>query len=140
MSKIAVVYWSSTGNTEMMAAQVVEGAKAAGADVTLLTASEFTADIADTYEAIAFGCPSMGSEVLEESEFQPMWDSVESKQKGKKTALFGSYGWGDGEWMRDWEESCKNNGIPLVCDSVICNETPDDEAKEACMTLGKALT
>jgi len=139
MSKIAVVYWSGTGNTETMAEQVAEGAKAAGADVTLLTASEFTADLADTYEAIAFGCPSMGSEVLEESEFQPMWDSVEPKLNGKKTALFGSYGWGDGEWMRDWEEACDNNGIVLACDSVICNEAPDDEANEACKAMGKAL-
>lgn len=139
MSKIAVVYWSETGNTEEMAKQVVEGVKAAGADVTMFTASEFTADMADTYDAIAFGCPSMGEEVLEESEFQPMWDRVKSKLKDKKVALFGSYGWGDGEWMRNWEEECNDQSISLVCDCVICNEAPDNEAAQACLNLGKAL-
>ena len=139
MSKIAVVYWSSTGNTEEMANQVAEGAKAAGAEASMLTAGEFSAGLADTYDAIAFGCPSMGVEVLEESEFQPMWDSVLPKLKGKKIALFGSYGWGDGEWMRNWEEECSKSGITLACDYMICNDAPDDEAKEACRALGKAL-
>lgn len=139
MSKIAVIYWSGTGNTEEIAKQVAEGVKAAGADVTIFTAGEFSADSVDTYDTIAFGCPSMGAEVLEESEFQPMWDSVEPKLKGKKIALFGSFGWGDGEWMRNWEQNCENKGIILACDYVICNETPDDEAKAACGDLGKAL-
>jgi len=137
MSKIAVVYWSGTGNTEEMAKQVTEAAKAAGAEVSTLTAGEFSADLADTYDAIAFGCPSMGAEVLEESEFQPMWDSVLPKLKGKKIALFGSYGWGDGEWMHNWEEECGKSGITLACDCVICNEAPDDGAKEACKALIK---
>lgn len=139
MSKIAIVYWSSTGNTEEMAKQAMEGAKSTGADVAMFTASEFSADMVDTYDAIAFVCPSMGAEALEESEFQPMWDDVKAKLNGKKTALFGSYGWGDGEWMRNWEEECSGLGIPLACDCVICNETPDDEAIEACKALGKAL-
>lgn len=139
MSKIAVVYWSGTGNTEGMAKQVAEGVEAAGAEVSTITAGKFSADSVNTYDAIAFGCPSMGAEVLEESEFQPMWDSVESKLGGKKIALFGSYGWGDGEWMRNWEESCERGGITLACDCVICNDAPDDEAKEACRALGKAL-
>ena len=139
MSKIAVVYWSGTGNTEEMAKLVAEGSKAAGADVAMFTASDFNTDRAAAYDGIAFGCPSMGAEVLEESEFQPMWDSVEPILKSKRTALFGSYGWGDGEWMRNWEEACIKNGIPLVCDYVICNEAPDDETKEACKALGKAL-
>jgi len=139
MSKVAVVYWSGTGNTEEMATYVAEGAKEAGADVSLFSAGEFSADSADTYDAIAFGCPSMGAEELEESEFQPMWDSVEMKLQGKKIALFGSYGWGDGEWMRNWEESCLKSGLTLAGDCVICNEAPDDEGKEACKELGKGL-
>jgi len=139
MSKAAVVYWSATGNTEKMAEYVAEGLTEDGAAVSIFTAGEFNTDLADTYDAIAFGCPSMGAEVLEEDEFQPMWDSVESKLKGKKIALFGSYGWGDGEWMRNWEEACVNSGISLACGYVICNEAPDDEAKEACKALGKAL-
>ena len=139
MSKVAVVYWSGTGNTEEMSKQVAEGAKATGADVAIFTASEFSADKVGEYDGIAFGCPSMGAEVLEETEFQPMWDGVEQKLGGRKIALFGSYGWGDGEWMRNWEESCNNGGLSLACDYVICNEAPDDEAKEACKSLGAAL-
>ena len=139
MSKIAVVYWSGTGNTEAMANSVLEGIKEAGAEGTLYTASEFGADMMDGFDAIAFGCPSMGSEQLEDSEFEPMFNSCESKLNGKKIALFGSYGWGDGEWMRNWEETCQNDGAVMACDFVICNDVPDDEALAACHALGKAL-
>lgn len=139
MSKIAVVYWSGTGNTEAMAAAVAEGAKEKGAEVSVLTAAEFSPEAADSFDGIAFGCPAMGSEVLEETEFEPMFNSVESKLNGKKIALFGSYGWGDGEWMRNWEEVCKADGANLVCGSVICNDAPDDDVTEACRTLGAAL-
>lgn len=139
MSKIAVVYWSGTGNTEQMAQEVLKGAKEQGADAALFTSSEFQADMMDTYDAVAFGCPAMGAEVLEEDEFQPLFDDCKAKLSGKKIALFGSYGWGDGEWMRDWEETCKGAGANLVCDSVICCEEPDDEAKSACRKLGGAL-
>ena len=139
MSKIAVVYWSGTGNTESMAAKAAEGAKAAGAEVTCFSASEFRADMMDSFDALAFGCPSMGSEQLEESEFEPMFASCVPKLSGKKIALFGSYGWGDGEWMRTWEENCVANGAVLACDSVICNEAPDADAETACVNLGKAL-
>lgn len=139
MSKVAVVYWSGTGNTEAMAAAVVEGAKEKGAEVAMLTVAEFNASMMDEYDAIAFGCPSMGSEELEESEFAPMFSDCESKLRGKKTALFGSYGWGDGEWMRNWEETCKNDGAVLACDFVICNEAPDNDAIVACKELGAAL-
>ncbi len=139
MSKVAVVYWSSTGNTEAMANAVAEGAKAAGADVTVFETADFSADKVDEFDAIAFGCPAMGAEVLEEDEFDPMFTSCESKLSGKKIALFGSYGWGDGEWMADWENRCKDDGANLVCESVICLETPDDEATDKCKDLGKAL-
>lgn len=139
MKKIAVVYWSGTGNTAMMAEKVMEGANAAGADVTVFPAADFDASMVASYDAIAFGCPSMGAEQLEESEFEPMFVSCESELKDKKIALFGSYGWGDGEWMRTWEDICQNDGAVLVCDSVICNEAPDDEASEACAALGRAL-
>lgn len=140
MSKIAVVYWSGTGNTEEMATAVMEGAKEKGADATMLTAAEFDELMLDSFDAIAFGCPSMGSEQLEESEFEPMFVSCEPKLKGKKIALFGSYGWGDGEWMHNWEDTCKSDGAVLACDSVICNDTPDDETLENCKALGAALT
>lgn len=139
MSKIAVVYWSGTGNTQAMAEKVLEGAKEVGAEADLYTAFEFSDSQVEDYDALAFGCPSMGSEQLEDSEFEPMFHSCEGKLKGKKLALFGSYGWGDGEWMRNWEEQCASDGAVLVCDSVICNDAPDDEAQTACAELGKAL-
>lgn len=139
MDKIAVVYWSGTGNTEKMARKVVEGAKANGVIADLFTAAEFNADKMDEYKAIAFGCPSMGAEQLEDSEFEPMFIQCEAKLRGKRIALFGSYGWGDGEWMRNWEENCCDCGAILVCDYVICNDAPDADAEEACMALGKAL-
>lgn len=139
MSKIAVVYWSGTGNTESMAAMVAAGAKEAGAEAVLLTAAEFGPDQMDAYDAIAFGCPSMGAEQLEESEFEPMFSACEAKLSGKKIGLFGSYGWGDGEWMRTWEETCRGDGAELACEPVICNEAPDEDALSACQALGKAL-
>ncbi|MBQ7597679.1 MAG: flavodoxin [Clostridia bacterium] len=139
MSKIAIVYWSGTGNTEAMANAVLEGAAAAGADVELFTADSFDASAASGYDALAFGCPSMGVEELEDSEFEPMFAACEPALKGKKIALFGSYGWGDGEWMRNWEVRCGDLGAVLACDSVICNEAPDDEATASCKALGAAL-
>ena len=139
MSKVAVVYWSGTGNTEAMANAVVEGAKAAGAEVELFTASEFNSSKMDEFDAIAFGCPSMGAEELEESEFAPMFEDCESKLSGKKIALFGSYGWGDGEWMRTWEETCNSDGANLVCDYVICNNESDEEGLESCKELGNKV-
>ena len=134
MNRVAVVYWSGTGHTQAMA-EAVAGACSG----KLMTAAEFTPDQVAEYDAIAFGCPAMGAEELEDTEFEPMFSACESKLSGKKIALFGSYGWGDGEWMRTWEESCKNDGAELVCDSVICADAPDDEAEAACIALGKAL-
>ena len=139
MSKVAIVYWSGTGNTEAMAPSVLDGVKEAGAEGTLLTPPEFDASMAASFDAIAFGCPAMGSEVLEEDEFEPMFSACEAALSGKKIALFGSYGWGDGEWMRIWEERCVGDGAVLACESVICNEAPDDDAQASCKALGKAL-
>ena len=113
MSNIAIVFWSGTGNTEAMADAVKAGAQEAGAEVSVFNASDFSADMVADFDAIAFGCPAMGDEVLEEDEFQPMFDAVLPSLSGKKIALFGSYGWGDGQWMRDWQESCNTNFIIL---------------------------
>lgn len=135
--KITVVFWSGTGNTEAMANAVADGIKNAGAEAVLL--SGLTTDELDSYDAFAFGCPAMGSEELEDGEFEPMFAALEGKLNGKKIALFGSYGWGDGEWMRNWEERCKNDGAVIACDFVIANEAPDDDAIAACKALGAAL-
>lgn len=139
MSKVAVVYWSGSGNTEEMAKAVVKGAQDKGADAELIYCNDFSASKVADYDAIAFGCPAMGAEVLEESEFQPMFDKVSVALGGKKIALFGSYGWGTGEWMENWENDCKGAGASLACDSVICNNTPDDEGLMQCEALGAAL-
>ena len=139
MNKVAIVYWSGTGNTEQMAQAVAEGVKNAGGEADVLTCAEFdSAKLAD-YGAVAFGCPAMGSEVLEECEFEPMFSGCKNRLGGKSVGLFGSYGWGDGQWMRDWEKDCDDAGIQLVCESVICCETPDDAVLEACRAMGKVL-
>lgn len=139
MSKVAVVFWSATGNTEAMANAVADGAKGAGADVELITARDFDADRLGDYDAVAFGCPAMGDEVLEEDEFEPMFESVEGALSGKKVALFGSYDWGDGQWMRDWVERTKGKGASLVDDGLIVNNTPDDEGIALCKAQGARL-
>lgn len=138
MSKVAVVYWTGTGNTQAMAEKVAEGAKTAGADVTQIFADQFTAADTAKYDAIAFGCPAMGAEVLEESVFQPMWDDVKPTLKGKKIALFGSWGWGDGQWMEDWKADAAAAGADIA-DTVTCNNAPDETADAACLALGAKL-
>lgn len=139
MNKIAVVYWSGTGNTEAMAAAVAEGARGAGAEVALCTAAEFDAARLADFAGVAFGCPSMGAEQLEESEFEPLFTACEGQLNGKPVGLFGSYGWGDGEWMRNWEQTCRDDGARLVAEGVICQNSPDEEALEACRALGAAV-
>ena len=139
MSKVAVVYWSGTGNTEAMAVSVADGVKKAGGEAAVLTSGEFDSSMISSFDAIAFGCPAMGAEELEEDEFEPMFSACESELNGKRIALFGSYGWGDGEWMRTWEERCVSLGAVIACESVTANEAPDDEATAKCAELGKKL-
>lgn len=138
MSKVAVVYWTGTGNTGMMAEAVADGAKAAGAEVTVLGPSQFSAGDVASYDAVAFGCPAMGAEVLEEGEFEPMFSDVEGALSGKKIGLFGSWGWGEGAWMADWESRCAADGAQ-VAGTVTCQNAPDDGALEECRALGRAL-
>ena len=139
MDKVIVAYWSQTGNTAAMAAAIGEGITEAGKEAVVTDISSVSMDDLQAASAFALGCPAMGDEVLEDTEFEPMFDGCKDALKGKNIALFGSYGWGDGEWMRNWEDSCKEAGANLVCESVICQEEPDDEATEACKALGAAL-
>ena len=139
MKNVAVVFWSGTGNTEAMAEAVAKGARTAGAAASVIPVGSFDASQVAKFDAFAFGCPAMGSEALEDSEFEPVFEDVKGSLAGKSVALFGSYGWGDGEWMRSWEENCAGAGISLACDSVICNDAPDDDAVAACQALGAAL-
>lgn len=131
MSKTAVIYWSGTGNTEAMAMAIGDGA---GADV--FSVDRFKGKLED-YDRVAFGCPSMGDEVLEEGEFDPFFTGIEVSLAGKKVALFGSYGWGDGQWMRDWEERTKAAGAAFFKEGFIINETPDADGLASCNAFGK---
>ncbi|MGX8699639.1 MAG: flavodoxin [bacterium] len=135
MSKLTVIYWSMTGNTQAMAEAVAEGA---GVDAVAL--ADTSAADAAAYEKLALGCPAMGSEVLEEGEFEPFFSELEGSLGGKTVALFGSFGWGDGEWMRNWVERCEAAGATVLNgEGVICQEAPDDDALEACKKLGADL-
>ena len=137
MSKVAIVFWSATGNTETMANCIAEGA---GAAATIVPCAEMDAAKLGEYDVVAFGCPAMGAEVLVEMEFQPMFDACKRSLGSTRVALFGSYGWGDGQWMRDWCERVKEDGAQLFSDEgLICNETPDDDAQAACRKLGADL-
>ena len=124
-----------------MAEAVAEGAKGAGAQVDLYSVSETSAGAAAAYDTLALGCPAMGAEVLEESEFEPFFTELEGSLSGKKVALFGSYGWGDGQWMRDWEARMAAAGAKIQGGTgVICQEAPDEEALERCRKLGRELS
>ena len=135
--KLAVVYWSGTGNTEMMARAMAEGAKAAGAEVELLTPDFFPASKLVDFDGLLLGCPAMGNEVLEEAEFEPMFASLEKKLADVPVGLFGSYGWGSGEWMEDWQKRCKEQGARVFGEGVIVNNTPDDEALAGCRSFAE---
>lgn len=138
MSKVAVVYWTGSGNTEAMAAAVAEGAETKGTTVEQILAADFSLSAAEEYNAYAFGCPAMGAEELEDSEFQPMWDEIKGSLGDKKVVLFGSYGWGSGEWMDAWKEDAEEAGVNVI-DSLIINEQPDDDGIAACQALGAQL-
>lgn len=132
--KAAVIYWSGTGNTEQMAAAVAEGANA-----ELFSVSEFSGKLSD-YDRLAFGCSAMGAEELEDSEFEPFFAEAESGLNGKTIALFGSYGWGDGEWMRSWVKRAEDDGAVIVGgEGLIANEAPSDDDLEKCRELGRVL-
>lgn len=139
MSKIAIIYWSGTGNTEAMANAIADGVRGKDKDVALFSVSNFDISKINEYEKLALGCPSMGSEVLEESEFEPFFSSIESNLSGKTVALFGSYGWGDGQWMRDWQERVENTGAILIEDGLTINESPDEMGIQLCISLGEKL-
>ena len=138
MSKTAVIYWSGTGNTEAMAEAVAEGAKSVNPETEIFAVSDISASDTAGFDTLILGCPAMGAEVLEEGEFEPFFSELEPKLAGKNVALFGSYGWGDGEWMRNWADRVQAAGAKLIePEGLIANEAPDDEALEACRALGK---
>lgn len=137
--KIAVIYASTTGNTEAMASAIFNGAVEAGADAKLLKASELSASDAHVYDILILGSPSMGSETLEEEEMEPFFTSLENSLSGKKVALFGSYDWGDGQWMRDWEDRVRTAGGTLFKEGLIAQLAPEGESLLACTNFGKEV-
>ncbi len=139
MNKAAIIYWSGTGNTEAMAGEILEGAREVNPETAYFTVSEISANDAAGYDTLILGCPAMGAEVLEEEEFEPFFTELESKISGKHIALFGSYGWGDGEWMRDWEKRVIDAGASLIGnEGLIINDQPDDVGRSQCHAFGKA--
>ena len=140
MEQVLIVYWSGTGNTAAMAEMVAEGIKEAGREVVILPAEEASVADVEKYSAIAMGCPSMGDEVLEESTMEPFVEEIEGSVSGKTLGLFGSYGWGDGQWMRDWTDRMKQAGASVIGgEDAICNGAPDADAEAALKELGKRL-
>ena len=140
MDKIYVVYWSQTGNTQAMAEAIGNGIKAAGKEAEVVDVSSVSLDDLKKETVFALGCPAMGAEVLEETEMDPFVSEVEGFAAGKTIALFGSYGWGDGQWMRDWVDRMNAAGAKVVNgEGLICQETQDDGAIAECESLGKQL-
>ena len=137
MDKIAVIYWSGTGNTELMANRIADGIEKGGKSSETFFVTDFSKDKIADYDHIVFGCPSMGAEVLEEGDFDPFFTDIEANLKDKKVALFGSYGWGDGEWMRDWEDRVREAGAVLYDEGLIIQEKPDSDCEEECVYFGK---
>ena len=141
MSKIKVVYWSSTGNTEAMAEAIARGIESAGGEAQLLEEDNVSASDFSDDQVFALGCPAMGAEELEDSVVEPLVADLEGSVSGKKIALFGSYDWGDGEWMRIWAERMEKAGAQIVGgEGLICNNTPDEDGIAACEKLGVKLT
>ena len=140
MSKIAVIYWSQTGNTEMMANAIAEGIREAGAECDVLSVPAVSAAQATEYEKLALGCPAMGAEVLEEMDFEPFFTELERRLSGRPVALFGSYGWGDGQWMRDWVQRTQDANANLYQEQgLMINETPDEDGLEQCREFGRGF-
>ncbi|HEY8443517.1 MAG TPA: flavodoxin [Clostridia bacterium] len=138
MSKILIVYWSGTGNTEKMAELIGQGAASSGAQVDIKNVALATPDMIDNYDVVALGSPAMGVEVIEEDEMEPFVESIKDKVAGKKLALFGSYDWGDGEWMESWKERMTDYGA-IVADTLIVHLTPEGESEQECVRLGEKL-
>lgn len=140
MESIKVIYWSGTGNTEQMAEAVAQGIEKGGAAADVREVSEVSAEILKGENVFALGCPAMGAEVLEEDNMEPFMSELEGELEGRTVGLFGSYGWGDGEWMRDWEKRVTGHGVVLAeGEGVIGCEEPDEETLRKCRELGESL-
>lgn len=132
--KVSIVYATTTGNTEQLANAASEGAKAAGREVSLSTAD--TADSAEVLgsDLILLGSPAMGAEQLEDS-METFFSGIEGSLSRKKVGLFGSYDWGEGQWLSDWSDRVTGAGATLV-GTVKSQLTPDDAALEEAKKLG----
>ncbi|MDR1732019.1 MAG: flavodoxin [Synergistaceae bacterium] len=139
MSKVIIVYWSGTGNTEQMAQLISKGASDKGATVVCKSVGEASVDELAEYDVIALGSPSMGVEVIEEGEMEPFFTEACPSLRGKHVAIFGSYGWGGGEWLRVWADRVREAGAQLVGDGLAVHEAPDDTASAECIAYGEKI-
>lgn len=139
MATLNVIYWSGTGNTEAMANAVAEGARNEGAEVRVIPVGEATIEDVTGVDKVAFGCPAMGAEELEDGEMRPFMDEANKELSGKPVALFGSYEWADGQWMIDWQEEIRGTGANLVVDGLAIYDTPDEDGLDDCKMLGRDL-
>lgn len=140
MSNIQVVFWSQSGNTEAMANAVADGIRKAGKEADVVFVSDASIDELKSAKVFALGCPAMGAEVLEEGEMESFVSDLEMSVSGKTIGLFGSYGWGDGQWMRDWVDRMTSAGATVVDgEGVICMGAPDADATAQCEALGARL-
>ena len=135
--KALVEFWSQTGNTEGMANVIAEGMKANhSVDIVNLNDNEVSVN---DYDIVALGCPAMGAEELEEEIFAPFYEKIKSNLKDKTVVLFGSYGWGDGEWMRNWEEDVKAVGAKLFNNEGLAIQEDEDDIVNRCLEYGKTI-
>ena len=132
--KKAIVYSTTTGNTEKMAEAVKSGAEKSGAEVIYTTADAANADEVLASDLILLGSPAMGDEVLEDS-METFFASIEGKISGKKIGIFGSYDWGDGQWLRDWADRVTAAGATCVNGEGLKNHL-DEIEEDACKALG----
>lgn len=140
MDKIQVVYWSQGGNTQAMAEAIGKGIQDAGKEAKVVFVSDASLDELKSANVFALGCPAMGAEVLEEGEMEPFVTEVEAFASGKTIALFGSYGWGDGQWMRDWVDRMSAAGANVLNgEGLMSHEAPDEDVLDECVALGKQL-
>ncbi len=137
MKRAVIAYWSGTGNTRSMADSIAKGLRDAGASVDEFSITQISPNAVAEYDHILLGCPSMTGEFLEEDQFEPFFEELRKRLSGKQVGLFGSYGWGEGEWMLNWEDQVIFSGGKLFEEGLKLNEAPDAKGKKVCEAFGR---
>ena len=140
MAKVNIIFWTQGGNTSAMADAIGKGVAESGSEANVVAVGANSAALVNESKAFALGCPAMGDEVLEEDEMEPFVASIEGDVSGKTILLFGSYGWGDGQWMRDWTARMQKAGATVLGgEGIICQEVPDADTLAKLENAGKEL-